>query len=181
MGSWQQTMRSANEIRHLENVWILKFREILECPNERQCVKFDSISPILKRFFMEYSKKKDIDTGERKWTISFEEILTVYPNVKELHFMNEYRFDDGVLQRLIEQIERKGNPLRKVVFLYFDYKDSGDGSGKPIGSSTFQDPGYLEAKLLNKLQGKLGWRMKAGSSDLTGYKITLFDKTTGRH
>merc|ERR1712062_420598 len=124
--------------QELQAVWWHKFNEIRECPNERQCVKFDRISDILKRFFMERSNERDIKTGKRKWIISFEEILTVYPNVEELHFMNEYRFDDGVLQRLIKQIEREDNTLRKVVFLYFDYTECGDGSGKPMESSTFR-------------------------------------------
>merc|ERR1712130_907710 len=78
---WNQTPRVMDEIRQLEKVWAFRFDEIRECPNERQCVKFDRISDILKRFFMEQTEEREIRTGNRKWIISFEEILTVYPNV----------------------------------------------------------------------------------------------------
>merc|ERR1712113_694397 len=68
------------ECQRLQLVWWYKFDRIREYPNERQCVKFDRISDILKRFFMEQSNERDINSGRRKWAISFEEILTVYPN-----------------------------------------------------------------------------------------------------
>jgi len=167
------------ECKRLQAVWWHKFDEIRECPNERQCVKFDRISDILKRFFMEQSKEREIRTGNRKWIISFEEILTVYPNVEELHFMNEYRFDDGVLQRLIKQIEREDNPLRKVVFLYFDYMECGDGSGKPMESATFQDPDTLNYDLITKLMiinKDMEWNVVHGRNKDSGYKVMISGK-----
>ena len=163
------------ECRKLAVIWWSKFNEIREFPNERQCVKFDRISDILKRFFMEQTNERDIKTNKRKWTISFQEILNVYPNVKELHFMNEYRFDDGVLQRLTEQIQRKDNPLRKVVFLYFGFMEC-DEKGKPMNYHDFKDPDRLDSKLCGKLKNKLGWTLRHNVCGDAGYKITLKKK-----
>ena len=175
--------KSQSELIHLEDFWIRRWNQIRECPNERQCVKFDRISDILKRFFMDKTDEVDTETNERKWTISFKEITSIWPNVKELHFMNEYRFDNGVLQRLIDQIKppsnkRKDNTLRKVVFLYFDYLECDDGSGKPMESDKFMNPEGLDEKLRDKLL-KLGWKieMKAmrplAAGPSAGYKITV--------
>merc|ERR1712157_410732 len=83
-----------------------KFEYFRKFPNIRQSIKFDQMSDLLKRFFMEQIDDKDIKTKQRKWVISFDEITTVYPNVKEIHFLNEYRFSNHVLERLIKQIEK---------------------------------------------------------------------------
>ena len=114
------------------------------------------------------------ETFERKWTISFKEIAHVYPNVEELHFINEHRFDDGVLQRLIRQIQRshKANKLRKVIFLYFDYVEW-DDSGKPLNCNTFMDPDDLSRKLMMKLKWTLKWKIQHGPCGDAGYKITV--------
>eukprot|EP01084_Bolivina_argentea_P287790 493850_1 len=84
-----------------------KFEEFRRHPNVKQRVKFDKISDRLKRFFMEQINEKDINTNENKWIVSFEEITNVYPKVKEIQFINEYRFDNNVLENLIKQIDRK--------------------------------------------------------------------------
>lgn len=159
------------ECKNLAVIWWHKFEQIRKYPNERQCVKFDRISDILKRFFMEHTNERDIATNKRRWTISFEEILTVYPNVEELHFINEYRFDDGVLQRFMKQIKRKDNTLRKVVFLYFDYAEC-DQSGKPMDNDTFLDPERLDRKLKEQLAKKC-WRLRHQATGKSGYKIIL--------
>ena len=171
--------KSQTELIHLEDVWVRRWDQIRECPNERQCVKFDRISDILRRFFMEKTDEVDTETNERKWTISFEEITSIWPNVKELHFMNEYRFDDEVLQRLIHQIERKDkNTLQKVVFLYFDYTECDDGSGKPMESDKFMNPEGLDKKLKDKILN-LGWKMEMKATSqfsgaaVCGYKIIV--------
>jgi len=161
------------EMDNLYKVWWHKFEQIRQTPNERQCVKFDVISNNLKRYFLEQTKELDLKSGKRRWTISFEEILTVYPNVKELHFMNYYRFDDGVLRRLITQIKKRKNPLRKVVFLYFDYVDCGDGSGMPKESGTFVNPDNFNGELTAMLEGR-GWKLKRGAIQHAGYKIVVW-------
>ena len=122
---------------------------------------------------MELTNERDLGTNERKWTISFREIVNVYPNLEEIHFMNHYRFDDGVLQRLIRQIQRKkSNHLRKVVFLYFDYRES-DQYGKPTNCRAFMDPEQLTPKLKGKLKYDLNWEIKHGQCSSNGYKITV--------
>ena len=169
--------RDIKEAFTLRTVWWQQFNKIRECPNKRQCVKFDQISDNLKRFFMERTDELDVETNEKRWTISFEEILTVYPNVEELHFINEYRFDNGVLLRLIRQIQRshEANKLRKVVFLYFDYVEC-DDSGKPLNCEfcdRFMDPDDLSRKLMRDLTWTLKWKIKHGLCGDAGYKITV--------
>merc|ERR1712232_1339017 len=61
-----------------------KFRE------NQTVIRFDIISDILKTFFMEETNEKDIKTKKMKYILSFDEIIRVYPNAKELIFMNEY-------------------------------------------------------------------------------------------
>ena len=51
-----------------------KFNEFRLHPNARQRIKFDLISPHLKRFFMEQSETdKNVKTNELRWNISFEQ------------------------------------------------------------------------------------------------------------
>ena len=172
--SSQYTPKSAGQAVRFEEVWVRRWDQIRENPNERQCVKFDRISDILKRFFMDKTDEVDIATNERKWTISFEEITSIWPNVRELHFMNEYRFDDKVLHRLIDQIERKDkNTLQKVVFLYFNYVEC-----DIMESDKIMNPEELDQKLKNKLL-TLGWTMEMRAvtpitgGPAAGYKITV--------
>ena len=151
--------------------------------NMRQRVRFDEISPILKRYFMEQIEDRDIDTNERKWIISFREITTIYPNVKELHFVNQYKFDDVVLAALIEQIQVVNNMVEKVVFQYFDYEQM-DNDGVPLELDTgisFFDPRNLNGELVQELGSKLNWKLeyrRIGTGN-GGYKITIYDRSRG--
>eukprot|EP01083_Nonionella_stella_P223380 796161_1 len=131
-----------------------RFNEFREYPNLKQRVKFDTISDHLKRFFMQK------DTTEDEWRISFEEITNVYPNVKELHFINEYRFSDEVLSDLIRHIRSKGkqNTIEKISFLYYNYKHP-EGKGKPSNKNIFQDPDTLREDLRKDLEN-LHWKIK---------------------
>ena len=170
-------------------VLVKKFNQFRLAPNKRQCIKFDKISPYLKRFFMTESQDENVETGKPRWDISFEEISTVYPNAKELHFINNYRFNNAVLEGLIDHI-RNGNRcmrkmgeteevcrnnIEKIVFLYYDYKDSQMDvkSGKPIHHLMFQDPDKLNKKQLEQLKN-LGWIIKQHKNGKSGYKIRVY-------
>ena len=158
--------------------------------NKRQRVKFDVISSHLKRFFMEQSKKEnDILTGKRRWDISFEQISTVYPTAKELHFVNNFSLNDVVLRGLIDHIndgnkilkqmgEKEDwwqNSIEKVVFLYYDYTDKQvDQNGKPTGHKKFVDPDKLDKNLKKELNAlKPRWIIKANKIQKSGYKIRI--------
>ena len=156
-----------------------KVREILwgkfTAFRTQKSVTFDCVSDILKTFFMEFGDDFDVKTGNRKWAISFENIVTVYPNIRELHFMNQYRFDGEPLQRLIAQIRKKENTLEKVTFSYYDYRDTND-LDEPI-CDAFVNPAALNAHLLQHLE-KLNWKIKKGNIANAGYKITIsYNKT----
>ena len=143
--------------------------------NQRQRLRFDEISPILKRFFMEQTAERDIKTGHRKWTISFREITTIFPNVKELHFVNQYKFDDVVLQALIDQIQVVNNMVKKVVFQYFAYNRNVVGMPSEMESDIcFCDPRNLNSDLMRTLREDLEWRTKYGVIG-GGYKITVYN------
>ena len=152
-----------------------KFNEFRQHPNGRQCVKFDVISNNLRSFFMEPTDDFDINTkNEIFWRVSFAEICTVYPNIKEIHFTNQYRLDDGVLRNLLRQIQRKENTIQKVVFFYYDYKET-DENAMPLNGKIFQNPETLRQNLLNKLKEN-GWNMKHNKNGNTGYKIRIYDE-----
>jgi len=87
-------------------------------------IRFDMISDNLKTYFMEPINVIDIKTNEKKMIVSFDEIIRVYPNAKELIFLNEYKFDSHILRRLINQIKKKDNQLEKVSFSYFRFKEN---------------------------------------------------------
>ena len=112
-------------------------------------------------------------------------LSTVYPNAKELNFVNDYKFNDEVLSALIYHIQngnslrkRKGlnysNKIEKVEFLYYNYKDSElNKGGKPFNHLRFQDPDELNKELRGKLD-KLGWTIKHHKIGKSGYKIRVF-------
>jgi len=168
-------LQAVNRWKKLTPVLWRKFTFFRKNLNRRQRLRFDEISPILKRFFMEQSNEYDreIATTERKWTISFKAITTISPNVKELHFVNRYKFDDDVLRALISQIQEINNMVERVVFLYFDC----NGNGIPSEMETsicFRDPRNLNADLLNVLTVELQWTLEHRSiRSGGGYKITV--------
>merc|ERR1712228_169623 len=149
-----------------------KFDEARKCPNKQQRVKFDVVSRSLKRFFMEEMDEKEIITNESKWSVSFEKIANVYPNIKEIHFLNEYKFTDKVLNNLMDCIRRKKNTIEKIKFLYWNYTDK----EKPSDEDVFYDPHKLNRNLLKRLR-KLNWELKYGKSGQTGYKIEVRRKS----
>eukprot|EP01084_Bolivina_argentea_P002738 5070_1 len=167
---------SKQDIQRKEKIFPLlvkKFNDFRKKPNFKQRIKFDMISDHLKRFFMERMKGyNDVNTGENKWIISFKEIITVYPNIKEIHFVNQYIFDNMLLEQLIIQISKHDNTIQKIVFLYYNYTDDPNDANnkKPFKCTTFKDPDDPE------IQKKIprGWKLKHGKNANTGYKIRLY-------
>merc|ERR1712083_1264356 len=96
-------------------------------------------------------------------------ITAIFPNVKELHFINMYKFDDIVLRALIEQINSVNNMVQKVVFLYFAYR----GNDIPLesdGGICFYDPHNLNVSELEKEH----WKLDHGPIGDGGYKISVW-------
>ena len=171
-----------------------KFNEFRNNPNAKQRIKFDTISSHLKRFFMKREGDNDIETGQPRWVISFDNIVTVYPNAKELHFINEYTLDDRLLLKLINRIkngldktEKEYDPvyvqwleekgvksmnIEKVHFLYYDYQEE-EESGQPKGLAALKNPDELDPELVEELN-VLGWVIKHRKNGKSGYKIRVY-------
>eukprot|EP01083_Nonionella_stella_P061277 159709_1 len=134
-------------------------------------VKFDIITDHLKRFFMEPNPDNEVDilTNKVKLVISLKQIVSIYPAVEEIHFLNAYKLTDHVLRELISLIEQNVKTLRKIVFLYFDYQ----GEGMPTNDKIFKNPNDLDPQLQKRLK-ELHWIMKHNENGKSGYKIRLF-------
>eukprot|EP01084_Bolivina_argentea_P216192 367317_1 len=90
----RETKEDINREQRVYPIIWKKFNEFRLSPKR---IKFNTISDNLKRFFMDETEEKIVETGQQKWQISFDLITSVYQNVIEIHFINEYRFDDDVL------------------------------------------------------------------------------------
>merc|ERR1712228_803973 len=77
-----------------------KFNLFREQPNLKQIIKIDMISDGLKEFFLDKEHEKDIHDNY-KYAVSFEKLLKVFPNVEEVHYINNYKFDNDALQKLL--------------------------------------------------------------------------------
>eukprot|EP01083_Nonionella_stella_P142043 438682_1 len=83
-----------------------KFEEFRFCPSEEQLIKIDQISENLKPYFMDYIGA-DIHKRD-KYMISFDKICRIFVNVREIHFINAYTFNDfNLLERFIAYIDTK--------------------------------------------------------------------------
>jgi len=168
----QPTPMCAEQAKLIEILWH-KFDEFRKRPSSAQRVKFDIISDKLKRFFMERSDEEDIETGEKKWTPSFDRTRTVFPMVREIHFKDEYVLDERVLQNLIRALKKDDCTLEKVQFLYYKHQDTvRPDSAMPKDYRIFKDPDTLDAGVRGKLT-KLGWIIKHGKGGGKGYKIRI--------
>eukprot|EP01083_Nonionella_stella_P189256 699481_1 len=100
-----------------------KFEEFRFCPSEEQLIKIDQISENLKPYFMDYVGA-DIHKRD-KYMISFDKICRIFVNVREIHFINAYTFNDFnlVLERFIAYIDTKECKLRKIKFIFNDEYD----------------------------------------------------------
>ena len=159
----------------LTPVFWQKFEYFRRSPNKRQRVRFDAISPILKRYFMEQIENRDIETGLMKWTISFKRIIAIFPNVTELHFVNQYKCDDVVLRALMEQIQVINNMVEKVVFTYFAYDRNVVGIPPESEEDIcFFDPEKLDKKLMKQLRDELHWVFEYYAIGEGGFKIVMW-------
>ena len=153
------------EQRVCQRLWAmhwLKFEEFRKCPNQRQRVRFDVICDELKPFFMD-------NDGDGVWALSFERILRVYPNLKEAHFVNEYKVNDNVLSQLAEL---QTSTLEKVVFLCFRSGPGSNTGNQGLSESSSVMAADLEKESLRNLE-ESGWTLKMGSVSGNGLKITL--------
>jgi len=146
-------------------ILIKKFQQFCEFPNRRQILKIDRVSEELRPYFFDKISNEDMDKdGDEKvddtenggnterWSLSFEKLSFLFPNLRQIHFWNLYRFDDMVLEQLISWIQDERCKLKQIKFLYYDY------SGSLDESEEFYDPDLLDKELLGKLK-ELKWKV----------------------
>merc|ERR1711879_104231 len=96
--------------------------------------------------------EESIIPAKKRWIVSFEKLYFLFPNLKQIHFLNFYSLNDTVLERLISRIDHEDCKLEQIKFLYYDY----------IGSLNdyqhFYDPNLLDMELLQKLKS-LQWKI----------------------
>ena len=113
---------------------------------------------------MDVSKQQNIqDTKSKLWDVSFEKIIKIFPNIKEIHFVNDYKFDNEALQKLINQIEKTDNKLHKVKFIYYDYDQ------QPTDCRNFFPPSELLEDKIYELTNICKWELKHKQTNV-GYK-----------
>ena len=103
-------------------------------------------------------------------------IIAIFPNIKEIHFINDYKFDNEAFQSFLKQIEKKDNKLKKIKFIYYEYDDNNDiddnKENESIVTKPFIKPKDLKQSLWDDLS-KLDWTWR-DSEDSVGYKIRLW-------
>merc|ERR1711933_527692 len=111
-------------------------------PNLKQIIKIDRVSDKLKAYFFDDLDIVNIKTNKKRYAVSFEKIINIFENVQEIHFINEYKFDDDIMHKLVNQIKKKENKLRCVKFLYYDYVDNRNKNtpSLPDNSNRFLNP-----------------------------------------
>jgi hypothetical protein len=117
----------------------------------KQCAKFDIISDKLKTFLK-----------------SFTNITRIYPNLKKIIFLNQYKLDDIMLANFIKHIKQnKKLLLHKVIFLYYN------------DNNIFQNPDNLNQILISDLK-QLSWTVKHCKQYKTGYKIKIINNNINK-
>ena len=182
--------------RVIEILWA-KFNEFRLNPNHQRRVKFDRISPHLLRFFTENTQIGQ-DSRNR---ISFKEILSLYPNVKTITFVNRH-LQDGhnvsclnmtLLRSLLNLILEKENDdawqLEKVMFAYYDFEgDIFEANDRIYTEVAQKEERYFVENILRdqkgadnmnhpqrKALGKAGWVLKHHVIQ-GGYKVRIEKK-----
>ena len=187
-----------------------KFNDIRR---EQTRIRFDRISHQLLRFFThdqdvpeikqdeKGAEKKDEDGDDIPKaiprTISFREIMRVYPNAETITFVNRHLDGDGhntsclnglVIKSLLHEMKRerekdetpKKCPLRKVVFTYYDYEgDIFEENEKLWTGDANKEKGFFVEDIVNnkdneqrKLLEEAGWRLKNHKIG-SGYKVRI--------
>ena len=59
----------------------------------------------------------------QKWSISFEKINLIFPNIAEIHFCNYYNCDTITCENFLKWIKNYKFEFRQIKFLYYDYKN----------------------------------------------------------
>jgi len=142
---------------HIFYILIKKFHDFCVSPNRRQIVKIDCISEGLKPYFLD---------EDEKWIVSFDKVLFLYPNLKQIHFLNLYKFDNAALEKLIAAVQRKDCQLEKIKFLYCVH------SGSLSDYEHFYDPDSLDNKLMNQLND-LKWKVSYERNEKTKFVINI--------
>merc|ERR1712126_534782 len=146
-----------------------KFNDFRMAPNVKQVVKIDRGGERLKEFFLR--KQLNANGGEMTdlegnplYDVDFKKILRVFPKVREIYYLNQYKFDDKALDQLVDILKRKKDDkrfkLRTLRFLYYDYPEGVDNEimykdtklGIPIEGNTFCHPDTLDQSKKDELE-----------------------------
>ena len=178
-------MSDEERIRKNDIFYILikKFKEFCEFPNQRQIVKIDCISEELKQYFFDKDTKAAVPTttstdekrddeqgadavqkGDVQWNVSFKKLSFLFPNLKQVHFLNLYRFDNMALDQLVEWSEDPRCKLEQIKFIYNDY------AGDLDDYQHYFDHNQLNQKQMEKLE-KLKWKVSKQKG--TGFVMKL--------
>ena len=181
-----------------------KFNDFRKNPNPQQRVRFDRISPQLLRFFThDQDVEETVKNDEGKLvpkpiarTISFKQIMMVYPNIKTITFVDRHLDSGGhntsclnelVIRSLLHEVSREREeeepnecPLKKVVFTYYDYaEDIFKANEKLWTGNKWKETGYFDEDIVNNEGNKYrkdlddaGWRFKNHKIG-SGYKIRI--------
>merc|ERR1712154_372085 len=139
-------------------ILIKKFQQFCEFPNKRQIVKIDCVSDKLKPYFLDKAdtefddEKETANDDQIQWNVSWKKLSFLFLNLKQVHFLNSYRFDNVALDRLVEWVENDRCKLDQIKFIYNDY------IGDLDDYQHFFDPKKLDKKQLLKLEG-LKWKL----------------------
>merc|ERR1712176_1250628 len=189
------------DIARMIKLYPVLWNKFVHFRESQTVIRFDMISDNLKTYFMEPINVIDIKKNEKKMVLSFDEIIRVYPNAKELIFLNEYKFDSHILRRLIDQIKKKNNQLEKVTFSYFRYKDNAKTHAYDMSASlmsyqaavygntdldlsriqqytSIEEQIFFKDSVLKQKLYRLGWKMKLEQVKKiyreAGEKITVY-------
>ena len=178
-------IKMSNEERIRKNdifyILIKKFKEFCEFPNQRQIVKIDCVSEDLKQYFLDKDtkaavpstvststngtdEKRDDEQGVVQWNVSFKKLSFLFPNLKQVHFLNLYRFDNMALDRLVKWSEDPRCKLEQIKFIYIDY------AGDLDDYQHYFDHNQLNKKQMEKLE-KLKWKVSKQKG--TGFVMKL--------
>jgi len=187
----QQRIEEESDMERRKKYMKLRVMEILvhkfnEIRLEQTRIRFDRISPQLLRYF---TLEEDVDGNEIPRTISFREIMRIYPNAKTITFVNRHLDHEGhntscfnelvitslrhETQRKRENDESKECPLKKVVFTYYDYEGDIFDTNEKL-KNTENDAKmkrYFDAQWLNMCV-IAGWKVKHHKIG-SGYKIRI--------
>jgi len=158
--------RDEKEYRILK-ILLQKMEEFLDKPNNHQCIKLDEISDHLKPYFLDHSGLEVDEKDRPRYVVSFKRIMAMFQNLRSIHFLNSYLFDNDALDKLVDYLRENANTtLRTVKFLYYQY----EGNDKPDDGKIFMDPANLDVTELEALK----WKLKPKKIEGIGYEIRLY-------